>query len=370
MSQLGDAVVNEMSAMWQVLNQSHAIKCIVVDLDDTLWYGVSGELIDLNPGTSPASNEHMHMIEGWPKGIIEGLKYCKKRGVLLAINSRNDENFIGRIFESICGSELSLSDFSVVKINFEEKSKNMEDIIRALNILPDNILYIDDSPVERSKMNSVFPTMRIVGRYFQYIRSLLLFAPELQVANITAESLGKTEMAQGQVLRDLEKVQSNPEEFLRSLNLTLIFFEISRNQHNEKIQRAVELINKTNQWNSTGAKVSESDLLTLLDNGGRVFGVSAQDKFTGYGDVAFILISGHRIQQFVMSCRVAGLGVEDYFLSRVTDLLQQNVIEMDFFETGKNSPFKFFASRFQLGADKVRIRSDALNDISHINNTQ
>ena len=158
------AVWAEAMAMHRTLTQVDPVKLVVLDLDDTLWMGVSGD--DAQIGAA--------MVESWPLGIAEALMYLKKRGILLAIVSKNDEDRIRSIWPSIFGAAITLEDFAVIRINWRRKSENMMEILEAVNLLPLSTVFIDDNPVERAEMQSVFPQMRILGRYPFYIRRTLL----------------------------------------------------------------------------------------------------------------------------------------------------------------------------------------------------
>ena len=138
----------------------------------------------------------------------------------------------------------------------------------------------------------------------------------------------------------------DPLEFLRSIDLEIGMYEIVSIESDEKTNRAVELINKTNQLNSTGERVDESILKRFLKNGGRLFGVSVKDKFTHYGDVAFIMSTNQVIVQFVMSCRVAGLTVELFILQKLFHLIGGEQLIVRFIDTGKNAPFRYLIAPF------------------------
>src|SRR5262249_43269016 len=164
--------------MYRTASQIDAVKLVVMDLDDTMWKGVSGEQVDVGP----------QMIEGWPMGVIEALQYLKRRGVLLGIISKNDEHRVRAVWDKILDQWLRLDDFVSVKINWQPKPENMLQVLRGVNLLPRNTLFIDDNPVERAAMKHAFPDIRVLGRFPFYLRRILLWAPEIQVPTITDES--------------------------------------------------------------------------------------------------------------------------------------------------------------------------------------
>ena len=358
------AAYQEMLAHLVVLRGIGQVKLVVVDLDDTLWKGIAGELAVENPDGSPITEtgRYADMIEGWPMGVIEGLLYFKKRGGLLAIISRNSETFIRRVFPLIFRGEMTLEDFAAVKINQGVKAENMQAILQDLNLLPGNVLYLDDNPVERGLMDAAFADIRITGRYFQYLRPMLLGSPELQVAHISRESANRTQMVQQQVLRQTEQKAGSPEEFLRSLDLQMRFYRLDGVADPALQLRAVELINKTNQWNSTGAKLDVTALNALAARGGAVYGASVRDRFTHYGDVLFALVEGDVIAQLVMSCRVAGLGVESAFLRCLLAERGLSEVRLALEDTGRNTPIRLFAAPFRGADGDYRIAADRLPD--------
>jgi len=360
-----EAICLEITSKMRIIRGVDCIKMIVVDLDDTLWKGVVGDIQIENSQLKPGSLDHL--IEGWPLGIIEALMYCKKRGILLGIISKNDESLIKSVFPAIFSGKLSLDDFAVTRVNFDDKADNMAAILETTNLLDQNVLFIDDNPVERAKMNARFPNMRIIGRYFQYTRHLLLHAPELQVHKITYEATQRTSMVQKQAIRKSVQLSSSPEEFLNDLELRVKIFQIVDLDNDPKTDRSIELINKTNQWNSTGEKVDKNILKESLANGGKLFGFSAVDKFTNYGDIGFVRIMSNEIIQFCMSCRVAGLNIEHYVIKQTMDLLGCDPIAIRCVKTERNSPFFSFISIFRKANDSLySISSTCLQSISHI----
>jgi FkbH-like protein len=367
-SLLMQATYNEILGHMQILCGTGQIKLVVIDLDDTLWNGVAGELaISLEDGSEITDvGRYSDLIEGWPMGFIEGLKYFKKRGGLIGVISRNSEAFIRKVFPLIFRGEMTMSDFAAVKINQGVKADNMQLMLQELNLLPANVLYIDDNPVERSRMDASFPDIRITGRYFQYLRSMLMGAPELQVARISTESATRTEMVQRQLQRHQEQAVSDPQEFLQSLGLKLRFYQVAGSSSSGLKLRAIELINKTNQWNSTGARLDEASLEQFLSAGGLLYGASANDRYTHYGDVLFALVRSGEIVQMVMSCRVAGLGMESAFLQRILSALGWTDTSLRFTDTGRNAPFKFFVTRFAEGDGDHRVSSASLDACAHI----
>ena len=291
---------NELVAMYRTVRQIDQVKLVIVDLDDTMWRGVAAEL------TSYSGD----VIEGWPLGLVETLGYLKRRGVLLAIVSKNDERRANEIWSMIVGeNRLSLGDFAVRKINWRPKADNIEEILREVNLLPRSVVFIDDNPAERFAVQSAFPDIRTFGPNPYLWRRILLWSPETQVAVINAEAAGRTEMVQAQIKRETERKQLSREEFLATLGVEITLFEIA-DVADPAFQRALELINKSNQFNTTGKRWTAEEAKRFFLDRGRFIVFEVKDRFTAYGIVGVAIVEGTRIEQFVMSCRVAGLDVE------------------------------------------------------------
>jgi FkbH-like protein len=298
------AVWFELFAMHRTLRGVDQVKLVLVDLDDTLWRGVVAEESDISGET----------IEGWPIGLIEALQFMKKRGVLLGILSKNDESKIEAVWGSIMRGRLRLEDFVVRKINWKSKAENLEEILDEVNLLSRNVVIVDDNPRERAEIAAAFPDVRVLGADIYQVRRILLWAPETQVPAVTGESSRRTQMVQGQIARERERRKVSREDFLRDLGVEARVFEVRRDDHAIHA-RALELLNKTNQFNTTGRRWTTEEFRSLTDTGHSVIGFAVRDRFTDYGMVGVVVLkidspSEVHIEHVVMSCRVFGLDVE------------------------------------------------------------
>lgn len=298
----------ELLAMVRTIGQADMVKLVLVDLDDTLWRGVAAEEAE------PSSMSR----EGWPLGFAEALMFLKKRGVLLGIVSKNDEERVRGIWQRIYGNLIRLEDFAVRKINWQPKADNIEAILEEVNLLPKSVVFTDDNPVERAAVKAAFPEMRVLGPNPYLWRRILLWAPETQVAAITAESAARTEMVQKQVERETQKKRLSREDFLASLEVRASLGEIASTA-DPRFARTFELVNKTNQFNTTGKRWTQQEFAAFFRDGGRCFVLDVADRFTAYGLVGVLLVMRNDIVQFVMSCRVVGMDVE---IAAVAGVLQ------------------------------------------------
>ena len=305
------AIWNEIESMFRVVRGLDAVKLVIVDLDDTLWRGVIMEEDEVLP---------RHWV-GWPRGVAEALSFLKKRGVLLAIVSKNDEEKIVEIWDQIFKGLLLLSDFAIRRINWSPKDQNVEEVLQAVNVLPEHVVFVDDNPVERAAVRSRFPEIRVLGDDPWFLRRILLWSPETQVSAVSTESTRRTEMVRGQVDREEFRQRVSREAFLQDLKLRVRGFTIE-NDADPRWPRCLELINKTNQFNTTGKRWTEEDVQRHFSAGGSVRAFEVEDRFTLYGLVVVVVLHSEGstmvIDQFVMSCRVLGLDVEAAVMATLT----------------------------------------------------
>jgi FkbH-like protein len=300
------SVCEEIISMYRSLRQVDMVKLVVIDLDDTAWRGISSE----------ESLSHDFLILGWPTGFIESLAYLKRRGILLAIISKNDLGNATKAWNFAYGKIFPLSNFVSVKINWKPKAENMEEILTETNVLPKSTLFIDDNPAERDAIQSAFPDLRVIGSNPYYLRRILLWSAELEQPLITEESMRRTEMVKSQIERETVRRQISHEEFITSLDLATTI-NVVRDAGDPRINRMLELLNKTNQFNTTGRTWTLEEFSQNLSEGMEGYTVDVTDKFTKYGLVCVALVRGNSIEQFVMSCRVVGLEVETTTLAAI-----------------------------------------------------
>lgn len=322
-----EVLLRQIGTCLETIRASRPVKLIVVDLDDTLWRGVAAE------GELPPW-EH---VEGWPLGFVEALLFFKKRGGLLAIASKNDREPTLERLKAIYGGAITAEDFAAIKINWTPKSENIAEILQETNILPQNVLFIDDNPREIDEVRARFPQMRFLNENHYDWRRVILQAPETQVVRITEESKRRTEMVKARVERlELEKTMSR-DEWLTSLQIEQAL-RVLNVEDKPRFERAFELINKTNQFNTTGKRWELSEFKNFLSTGGVCLLASLKDKTTDNGIIGVSLIEGGEIVQAVLSCRVFGLGAEVAMGAKATKiaLSQAPVAIGRIIDTGKN----------------------------------
>lgn len=322
------ALREEIISMYRIVRQTDAVKLVVIDLDDTAWRGVAAEE-DLS---------HEFLTLGWPNGFIEALMYLQRRGILLAIISKNEQENAERAWNLAYGDHFPLSNFVSVKANWLPKHQNMQRILEETNLLAHNVVYIDDNPVERQNIESMFPSIRVIGSNPYYTRRMLLWGSETQVPYVSAESATRTQSVKSVIAREHERASMDHETFLASLGVSVVGNVID-NISDPRFKRSFELVNKTNQFNTTGVRYKLEDVSELIDRGMKIFSFEVKDRHTSYGIVCVAFLMENRISQFVMSCRVIGLGVEVAALSAICEYLRKNgflVVLADSIQTDKN----------------------------------
>jgi FkbH-like protein len=294
------------------------IKCIVWDLDNTLWDGVLLE--DGAVTVRPAVVEHIRRLD--------------QMGVLHSVASKNDrEVALGKL------TELGVADlFLFPQANWNAKSDSIKRIAKALNLGLDAFAFVDDQEFERGEVAHVLPEVTCVD-----VLDLdeALAREEFIPRFVTDESAQRRIMYQGQIARDeLESdfVGTN-DEFLASLDMS---FTIAP-AHRDDLQRAEELTVRTNQLNSTGRTYSYEELDQLRESDDHLLLVaSLTDKFGSYGKIGLALVEKDeqvwKLRMMLMSCRVMSRGVGMVLLSHILGLATEAgvAVRADFVETGRN----------------------------------
>jgi FkbH-like protein len=322
-----EALLGVVKTNLAIIRSTQPIKLIIVDLDDTLWRGVAAE---------EGMNTFLR-TEGWPLAFVEALLFYKRRGGLLAIASKNDRESTLKWLDDIWKGAIGPTDFASIKINWNPKSENISEILKETNILAQNTLFIDDNPREIDEVRTHYPDIRFLNKDHYDWRRIILQAPETQVTQISEESARRTEMIQARVERFELKQQMPREDWLRSLEIEETLFVLDP-KDKLRFERGFELINKTNQFNTTGKRWEVSEFTTFLADGGVCLLASLKDKTIDNGIIGVALVKGGEIVQAVLSCRVFGLGAEITMGSAATKiaLSQTPTAKGRIVDTGKN----------------------------------
>lgn len=301
------AVWRNMESLYRIVNQIDAVKLVIFDLDDTLWRGQIAE----HYGDGVAWPQP----HGWPVGLWDAVYQLRGRGILTAICSKNDEGLVrerwGRATQWI-----SLDDFTLKAINWQPKAENVATLMRQASLTPKSVVFVDDNPVEREAVRSAFPAVRSIGANPYQTRRILLWSAETQVAHLSAESANRDAMMRAQQEREQARVALSREAFLEGLGCTVTMSEV-HSADDPQFARSLELLNKTNQFNTTGDRLSHQDAVAFLADRGRFKVFTVEDKFTQYGLVGVIRYRNNCFEQFAMSCRVLGLEIESSVINYI-----------------------------------------------------
>lgn len=307
-------VLDQIRYLHRVVSQVDQVKIVIFDLDNTLWRGQIAE--DYETGREWP---HLH---NWPVGMWETVHHLRRRGIVVSLCSKNDENLVrDRWSRAVNLPWISLDDFIAPKINWKPKSENVRAILSELNLTSKSALFVDDSPVERSEVLNGVPGIRAIGGNPFVTRRILLWSAETQRSVLTDESINRETSYRGIVARNAEMALMDRESFLQSLQIRIKIDRIS-DLDSPLLPRVLELANKTTQFNTTGLKWTPSELTDFIENHGSIFIFSVQDKFADYGLVGAVFVSESVVRQFVMSCRVLGNDVEVDALKQILELVR------------------------------------------------
>lgn len=350
-------------------------KCLVLDLDNTLWGGVAGE--DGLEGVSLDITGPGMAFRDFQKAILN--LYTK--GILLAVNSKNNPEDALEIIENHPHMVLRKKHFSVMKINWANKVDNLKEIANELGIGLDSMVFIDDNPVERDLVRTFLPEVTVVempadtARYTETLEKL----PVFELLTITEDDLRRNEMYQSMIKRkESLSTLGTMDEFLSGLGL-----EITVEAANTfTIPRISQLTLKTNQFNMTTKRYQSEDILKMADSKDYIVACCyVRDKFgdSGLSGVCIAKVDGTAavIDTFVLSCRVLGMGIEYAFLNSIIDVLQKRgvaSVEALFIKTRKNSANEDFyknagfsvSSAVDVTKAHILTMGDALNQKPYI----
>ena len=344
-------------------------KCLVLDLDNTLWGGIIGEdgIGGIKLDNKPPGNAYLE----FQKVILE----LYDRGIILAINSKNNIEEVKEVFNNHPQMILKEYHFAALYINWQDKATNLINIATDLNIGMDSMVYFDDDPVNRELVHQKLPEILVVdvpkdpSLYAESLREL----NEFNSFQITKEDLEKGKMYSAQLERKSAASQfSDLDEFLQSLEM-----EIVPQIGNEfTLPRISQLTIKTNQFNLTTRRYSEEQIRAMLNNPNFLIKTfTVRDKFGDNGLTGLYIIKKENkkwfIDTFLMSCRIMGRNVEKTIIEDIVNEAKSSNIEEiigEYVPTKKNEMIKNFYSEF--GFLKINDNLFSLKNITKFNINQ
>lgn len=313
-------------------------KCLVLDLDNTLWAGTVGE--DGLDGMQPFKDFQQALLE------------LSQRGILLAINSKNNPGEALEMIRSHPGMVLKEQHFSAVRINWQDKADNLREIAQELNLGLDAMVFVDDSPAECERVRQACPEVLVVqlpaerDRYRSVIEGLSCF----EQGTLTDEDRGRAGMYQAQAERKKLAFQCGSlEDFYASLKMK---GSLCRNDRSQ-IPRIAQMTQRTNQFNLTTRRCTESEIEQLMERA-FVYSLRIEDRFGDNGIVAAAIVIPSPdgtvwvIDNLLMSCRVVMRTIEHTLLAEIAqDAAECGAKHLTgrYIPSGRNSMVKSFYSQ-------------------------
>ena len=315
-------------------------KMLMLDLDNTLWGGVVGDLgqqgIEIGHETG--------MAEGYTE-FQRYVKAHKQLGALLSVNSKNDyENAIDGLKHP--DTVLTPDDFVVIKANWDNKDRNTEAIAEEISILPDSFVFVDDNPAERNIVSEQISGIAVpeVNNVEDYIKTIDRNG-YFELTSYTADDIKRNEMYRANIQRaGAEKKFSDYGEYLKSLEMEAYIDKFD----DVALARITQLTNKSNQFNLTTKRYTLNEMEDVFadDQYIKIYGRLA-DKFGDNGIVSVVIgrKEGNElnIDLWLMSCRVLKREMEYAMLDRLVEICRKNgisVINGFYYKTAKNAMVK------------------------------
>ncbi len=311
-------------------------KVLVTDLDNTLWSGV---VADEGPGgvaCGPDGIGYRHFI------YQTFLARLRREGVLLAAVTRNDPEVALAALRTP-GMTLGESDFIAVLASYGPKSAQVAALSTTLNIGLQAFVFVDDNPVELDEVRRQVPEVACLafpGHDDSLPEFLASLTAHFHRTEVTAEDAARTELYRRRLagMVPVAASESDRTGFLRDLAMTLTLHDRSVGDRS----RALQLINKTNQFNLNGRRITDDDVAGTVACGGRLYTASLDDRTGSHGEILACLLDRERVvRSLVMSCRVFQRRVEHAFVAWLASLPDAPVA-LDFRRTERNTPLVQF----------------------------
>jgi len=324
-------------------------KLVVLDLDETLWGGIVGDVgwQNIRLGGHDPIGEAFVDFQNTLKSLL-------RRGILLAIASKNEEEVALKAIKSHPEMVLKLDDFVSWRINWQDKAQNIVDMASELKLGFQSMVYIDDDPVERARIKETLPEVFVPD----WPEDKMLYASTLlslhcfDYPSISKEDVARTEMyAFERQRQDLRKKIGSFDEWLKRLEISVEIEELNE----ASLQRAAQLLNKTNQMNLTTRRMTEDELMAWAkEDNHKLWTFRARDRLSDSGLTGLVSLEFEntktRIVDFVLSCRVMGRKIEEIMVHKAisharASLSGVGLVWAKYVPTPKNKPcFNFWKS--------------------------
>ena len=318
-------------------------KCLVLDLDNTLWGGVLGE--DGIEGIKLGGDYPGKAFHYYQDALLE----LSKSGVILTVCSKNNEEDVLEAWEKNPFMVLKKDNFAAWRINWADKATNIKELAEELNIGLDSFVFVDDNPTERELIKQVLPMVE-VPEFPAQPYELPQFFKDLveryfRVYSLTNEDKQKTEQYKANAQRaQAQRSFVDFDAFLESLDIQITIE--AANEFN--IPRIAQMTQKTNQFNLTTKRYTDAEVRSLVQAGWKIWCISVADKFGDNGITGCIMVNGDTFDTFLLSCRILGKGIEDAFIKKILSLLKESGVKTVlalYVPTAKNAQVKDFYER-------------------------
>ena len=342
-------------------------KCLILDLDNTLWGGVIGDdgIENIKLGNLGIGKSFID-FQYW-------IKKLKERGIIICICSKNNEDVAKNVFINHPEMVLSLEDISVFVANWDSKVDNIKNIQKTLNIGFDSIVFIDDNPFERNSVKDNIPHITVPdlpedpSNYLTFLNDENLFETVLS----SSIDKGRTKLYQTEYKRVKSKANfTDLSDYMINLNMKSKVELL--NSFN--IPRVSQLSQRSNQFNLRTIRYTDDDLIKIMnsdDSYGLIFDL--KDKFGNHGIISFLIlkkISKNEIfiENWAMSCRVLERGMENFIIKYLQEFCKSKnfkVIISEYLETPKNLLVKELYTKlgFEIFENKYLIKSNKENNL-------
>jgi len=293
-----------------------AKKCLILDLDNTLWGGVVADdgLDGIRLGDGPDGEAFVDFQK-----FVRGLK---DRGLILAVSSKNEDDIAREPFQRHPDMQLGLEDIAVFRANWYNKADNIRDIVKTLNIGMDSVVYVDDNPVERALVREQLPEVAVPDMPQDPAQFIPTLCRELYFET-TAFSVEDTERGRyyrDNVARDEHRQSfTDLNQFLKNLEMRAIVGAFD----DFHLPRIAQLINKSNQFHLTGTRYGEDAIRAIMKDPKKICRYfKLRDRFGDNGLVSVVILDcankgGVDIDTWVMSCRVLSRGMEEFICNEL-----------------------------------------------------
>ena len=329
-------------------------KLIIVDLDNTLWGDIVGDVgwENINLGG------HSYIGEAFVD-FQKTLRSFVNRGILLAIVSKNEESVALEAINNHPEMVLRSEDFVGWKINWGDKAENIIDLVSELNLGFESVVFIDDNPVERARVREALPDVYVpeMPEDKMLYNITLLGLRCFGTPSVTKEDMNRTKMyVSGKKRVDLRNSVKSLDEWLKTLQTRVKIEELNR----ANLQRTIQLLNKTNQMNLSTRRLNKSELESWVKEKNHfLWTFCVSDKFGDSGLTGIISMEADDVKgeivDFVLSCRVMGRKIEDAMLGTVLNYGQTiglNEVYANYVPSDKNKPCLEFLKKSGFNSKK------------------